>query len=159
MKRIGASFFNHGLNGLNGLALSLSNVVFDKEEPERNEKGHIKIDRSRFDEEELASSNFKIIDAYYKEYGKFNSNSTYARRMVRVSGDEGDQMKVRIQSLFSVGRYRLEQIKQNLNRVYSDYEVIRKAKYSDLEEYGYKCKRVKPHNHSFVDILETPKID
>ena len=135
------------------------NIVSVRKEPERNEKGYIVIDRSRFDEEELASTNFRIVDAYYREYGKFNSNSTYARRMVRVSGDEGDQMKVRIQSLFSVGRYTLAQIKPELERVYLDYDIIRKPKYNDLEEYGYKCKKVKPHNYIFIDILETPKID
>ena len=129
------------------------------EEPKKNEKGHILVDLSRFDEEELASNNFKIVDAYYKAYGKFTQNSTYARRMARVVGDEGDQFRTEIQSMFSVGRYSLDDIKNPLNKLYSQYRIARRAKDTDLQEYGYKCKRVRPQGYIFVDIIETPEID
>ena len=131
----------------------------DKEEPEKNERGYIIVDRSKFDEEELASKNFQIVDSYYKAYGKFTDNSNYARRMARVVGDEADQFKVEIQSIFGLGRYSLEQIKTPLNKLYARCGITRKAKDSDLQEYGYKTKRVRPQGHIFVDIIELPKVD
>ena len=134
-------------------------TLSDRPEPRRNERGYIIVDRSRFDEDELASENFRIIDNYYKGYGKFSTNSTYARRMARVIGDEEDQFKVDMQSLFEVGRYDLNQVKSRLNQLYAEYGIRRRAKDYDLNEYGYKTKRVRPRGHVFIKILETPEMD
>ena len=37
--------------------------------------------------------------------------------------------------------------------------VVRALGDRDLQEYGYKTKRVRPQGHIFVDIIELPKVD
>lgn len=127
--------------------------------PILDSNGRIVVDLSIFDEDELASKAFEIVDKYYKAYGKFNDNSTYARNMARVVGDQADQFKMDIQLRFIKGRYSLDDIKKGLNEIYEKYNVKKRAKDSDLSEYGYVIKRVRPQGYIYVDILETPKID
>jgi hypothetical protein len=127
-------------------------------EPELDANGRIKVDLSIFDADELATKNFEIIDKYYKAYGKFNTNSHYARNMARVV-DDADRFRVDIQLRFTKGRYSLDQIKDGLNEIYRKYKITRRAKDSDLSEYGYVIKRVRPQGYIYVDILETPKVD
>ena len=127
-------------------------------EPELDANGRIKVDLSIFSEDELATKYFEIIDKYYKAYGKFHTNITYARNMARVV-DDADRFRVDIQLRFKKGRYSLDEIKDGLNEIYRKYKITRRAKDSDLSEYGYVIKRVRPQGYIYVDILETPKID
>lgn len=98
------------------------------------------VDRTKFDEEELNSKNFQIVDNYYKSYGKFTKNATYARRMSRVIGDEQDQFNVDVQSLFEIGVYEKQKLQEEMNVVYRKYGIIRKAKANDLIDFGYVMK-------------------
>lgn len=127
--------------------------------PVYDSNGRVLVDLSIFDEDELASKAFDIVDKYYKAYGTFSTNSTYAMNMARVIGDQADQFKMDIKLLFDKGRYTLDEIKKKLNEVYAKYGVKKRAKDSDLSEYGYVIKRVRPNGYIHIEILELPKIE
>lgn len=118
------------------------------------------VDRNKFDAEELSSKNFAIIDSYYKSYGKFSENATYARRMARVIGAEEDQFRVEIQCLFpKEHQERKTDLQDKMTEVYREYGIERKAKAVDLIEFGYEIRIKKLDGYDFVVILETPKVE
>lgn len=45
-----------------------------------------------FSEEEKATEHYKTIDTYYRQYGTFTVNSTYANKMLKVTGNDWLQL-------------------------------------------------------------------
>ena len=118
------------------------------------------VDLSKFDSEELHSKNFAIIDSYYKSYHKFTTNATYARRMARVIGAEEDQFRVDMQCLYEKGYTQEKQALQNeMTKVYERYHIERRAKATDLIEFGYQIRTKKIDGYPYIVIEETPKIE
>ena len=106
-----------------------------------------------FDEYQLASENYQLIDAYYKQAGKFSDNPTYVKEMVLNCDDEWKQLRIEIRSSFNTGhRYSRKEVKDILNQLYSNYGLRRKGNFRDLNDFDIKFVEKKVNGSRMLDI-------
>ena len=97
----------------------------------------------QFDEDERATENYKIIDQYYKQYGKFTYNSTYAKKMLGAIGNDWKKIYLEIRNTIQIKRYKKKEIKEIMTSIYKKYGVERKAKETDLYDFNIRYKQSK----------------
>lgn len=107
-----------------------------------------------FTEEEKATENFQLIDKYFKEYGKLTGNSSYAKKMVKAAGNDLLKTYHQVRNTLQEKRYTLKEVKEILTKIYRQYGVERKAKETDLNEFGIKYKKTKIRGTYHVTISE-----
>lgn len=96
-----------------------------------------------FTDDEQATENYQVIDRYYKEYGKLTTNSSYAKKMIKASGNDLLKTYHQVRNTLQVKRYPLKEIKEILTNIYKQYGVERKAKETDLNEFGIRYTKTK----------------
>lgn len=116
-------------------------------------KKAVKGEDVEFTEYQLASDNYKLIDNYYKQTGKFNSNPTYVKGMVLNCNNEWEQLKIDVRSKFNIGhRYSRKEVKEVLNILYKKYNLNRKGNFRDLNDFGIKFIEKTVRGNRMVDI-------
>lgn len=96
----------------------------------------------KFSKEEEATENYHIIDLYYRQNRKLTTNSSYAKKMI-TARDDWSRIVLEVRNILQVKRYPLKEIKEILNNVYKKYGVVRKAKETDLNEFGIIYRKTK----------------
>ena len=96
----------------------------------------------KFSEDEKATENFMIIDLYYRQYRKLTTNSSYAKKMITAKND-WSRIVLEVRNILQIKRYPLKEIKETLNNIYKKYGVVRKAKETDLNEFGIIYRKTK----------------
>lgn len=96
-----------------------------------------------FTDDERATENYQLIDRYYKEYGKLTTNSSYAKKMIKASGNDLLKTYHQVRNTLQIKRYPLKEIKEILTNIYKQYGVERKAKETDLNEFGIRYTKTK----------------
>lgn len=77
-----------------------------------------------------------IIESSYKLYKKTWSDITYAKEMIGNYGNVYGQFGIEIKGAFAVGTsYSRKEIKDILSKLYTRFNMERKAKHSDLKEF------------------------
>jgi hypothetical protein len=95
-----------------------------------------------FSDDETATTYFQTIDSYYKEYGKLTSNYSYAKKMITAK-DDWSKIIIEVRNTLQLKRYPLKEIKAILTKIYDQYGIARKAKETDLNEFGIKYHKTK----------------
>lgn len=85
-----------------------------------------------FTDDERATENYRLIDAYYLQYKEFTGNSTYAKKMVKVFNDDWKRLTYEVINTFPKGIYTKKDAKDKLTKLYAKYGISRKAKTTDL---------------------------
>lgn len=108
-----------------------------------------------FRDDEKATENYQVIDQYYKEYGKFTTNSSYAKKMINAKGNDWSKIFIEVRNSLQVKRYPLKEIKEILNKIYKEYGLARKAKETDLNEFGvtYRISTIKGYKQVTIERI------
>jgi hypothetical protein len=94
-----------------------------------------------------------IIERSYALYKKVWENYSIAKQMVENHGNTTEVVNIEIRSLFKLGaRYTKRYITNELQMIYDQYQVTRKAKYYDLQDY-YNLSAVKVNGNRFLKLL------
>lgn len=116
-------------------------------------KDSLKDDSITFTDEEKATENYQTIDLYYKQYKTFTENGSYARKMLKATGNEWLKMYTELHNLVGRRRYQWKELKTILEAIYLKYGMNRKPKETDLSELGFEYQIKKVHGYKYIDIL------
>lgn len=106
-----------------------------------------------FTDEEKATEHYHTIDTYYQQYGTFTTNSTYANKMLKVTGNEWLKLYNEVRHELQVKRYTLKEVKEILNALYAKYGMQKKAKETDLYEFNIQFEKRKIKGVWHIDVL------
>lgn len=106
-----------------------------------------------FTEEEKATEYYRLIDKYYKRFKSFTYNITYCRKMLESYNDNWLCLYNEVQNKISKQRYKLKDVKEILNAIYNKHNLKRKAKETDLNEFGFKYRTttIKGYKHIYIE--------
>lgn len=116
-------------------------------------KESIKDNTVIFTDEEKATENFQIIDTYYKQNKSFTNNSSYAKKMLKATGNDWLQIYYEIRNTLKFQRYPKKDVMKILNNIYNKYGIKRKAKENDLLEFNINYQRKIIKGYYYLDIL------
>lgn len=108
-----------------------------------------------FTDDEKATEYYKLIDSYYKHYKAFTDNITYCRKMVECYNDNWLKIFNDARHILKVQRYKLTDLKKILNQIYIKYNIKRKAKETDLNEFKicYHQTTIKGYKYIYIDKI------
>lgn len=116
-------------------------------------KESIKDNTVIFTDEEKATENYQIIDTYYKQNKSFTNNSSYAKKMLKATGNDWLQIYYEIRNTLKFQRYPKKDVMKILNNIYNKYGIKRKAKENDLLEFNINYQRKIIKGYYYLDIL------
>ena len=106
-----------------------------------------------FTDEEKATENYQIIDTYYKQNKSFTNNSSYAKKMLKATGNDWLQIYYEVRNTLKFQRYPKKDVMKILNNIYTKYGIKRKAKENDLFEFNINYQRKIIKGYYYIDIL------
>lgn len=100
-----------------------------------------------------ATENYQIIDTYYKQNKSFTNNSSYAKKMLKATGNDWLQIYYEVRNTLKFQRYPKKDVMKILNNIYTKYGIKRKAKENDLFEFNINYQRKIIKGYYYIDIL------
>lgn len=107
-----------------------------------------------FTEDEKDTEAYELLDAYYKQYGKLEKDSSYAKKRLEAEGSF-KAVGLAVLKYFNKGnRYTNKEVKTKLQTAYDEIGLNRKAKATDVFElFGSKVKAVKNNGERFIEFI------
>lgn len=94
-----------------------------------------------------------VIEKCWELYGKLWVDIYVAKEMIKNYVDEVGKIGVQIRNMFEVGkRYNRSEIKEKLNLLYLQENIVKKGKHSDLYKY-FEIKESASNGNRFLKIL------
>lgn len=106
-----------------------------------------------FSEDEKATENYQIIDTYYKQNKSFTNNSSYAKKMLKATGNDWLKIYYEIRNRLKTERYLKKDLIKILSNIYEKYGISRKPKETDLLEFNVNYQKKKVNGYYYLDIL------
>ena len=116
-------------------------------------KESINDDSIIFSEDEKATENYQIIDTYYKQNKSFTNNSSYAKKMLKATGNDWLKIYYEIRNRLKTERYLKKDLIKILSNIYEKYGISRKPKETDLLEFNVNYQKKKVNGYYYLDIL------
>lgn len=100
---------------------------------------------------------YKLIKDCVKLYGKTWVDQTYARRMVEEYTNEYGRLIITLRNKFKEDKvYSVNTVKNILQEVYNEFELTRKAKSTDLQEFML-VREFRTNSGRYVEVINKTK--
>lgn len=109
-----------------------------------------------FSEDEKATDNYKLIDAYYKKFKKLQKRKDRAKELLDVYGKTYNKVRYYIKEVFKIGgRMTIKEYKEKMASIYKGCGITRKPKKEDLYEcsIGFKEERTKSTRYIVIQPM------
>lgn len=104
-------------------------------------------------EEQKECENYKLIMAYKKAFRSITENSKYCKERLEAIGDDLKSIVLVARKTIKKQRYTNKDIIHILQKIYSEYNINRKPKKTDLNELGFKFIEGKSGSSRYIEIL------
>lgn len=107
-----------------------------------------------FTEKEKNTEAYELLDKYYKQYGKVEKHSKYAKDRLEAEGSFKSVGMAVIKYFNKGSRYTNKEVKAKLQAAYDEIGLKRKAKATDVFElFKDKVKAVKNNGERFIEFI------
>lgn len=112
----------------------------------------------KWSDDEIECDSYKLIDSYYKLYGKLTNNSAYAKQMVGNIQNDYNQLVIEVNRAIKCARYKWSDLKKTLSNVYKKQGLTKSIKITDLDELGIQYSQSKSKGLKYVTITSKSRI-